>query len=192
MAMALGRFKKNNPAYWEELAKPSFKAMQEAKEKIEQQHQIKEDITNQGLIDRVMGMYNNDSYKSIIKTPQDQHEFESAAKYFGLSGGLAQNVHKGNPYWYVDYDKLNKMITPSMAASGDNKEDKNVLKNLNTVDSVAKGVTSGGPRTININGVKFADKIEIHVDSLQQGIDKTEDKLNEMFLRTLNSGASVQ
>lgn len=59
-------------------------------------------------------------------------------------------------------------------------------------DGVSRGIVAGGPRTININGVKFADKIEIHAVSTEDGINQTEHKLAEMYLRVLNSGASVQ
>lgn len=55
-----------------------------------------------------------------------------------------------------------------------------------------KGITSSGPRTININGVKFADKIEVHASSVDKGLDNLEEKLQEYFLRLLNSGAAVQ
>lgn len=58
--------------------------------------------------------------------------------------------------------------------------------------SVASGITGGGPRVININGVKFAEKIEIHATTIQGGIDQLEDKFEESFLRILHSGAAVQ
>lgn len=59
-------------------------------------------------------------------------------------------------------------------------------------DSISKGITGGGPRVININGVKFTDKVEIHAQTMNQGFEEAERKLEEMFLRILNSGASVQ
>lgn len=57
---------------------------------------------------------------------------------------------------------------------------------------VAKGITGGGPRVINISGVKFTDKIEIHAGSTEEGFEGMERRLEDMFLRILNSGASVQ
>lgn len=57
---------------------------------------------------------------------------------------------------------------------------------------VAKEVTSGGPRVINISGVKFTDKIEIHSTTLEGGMDDIENKLMNMFARLLNSGAAIQ
>lgn len=60
------------------------------------------------------------------------------------------------------------------------------------VDTAAKNVTSGGPRVININGVKFMDKLELHTANLKEGEDEMQRRLEEMFLRILNSGATVQ
>ncbi|MFT3750967.1 MAG: tape measure protein [Agriterribacter sp.] len=56
----------------------------------------------------------------------------------------------------------------------------------------AKGITSGGPRVINISGVKFTDKIEIHTTTAGEAIDELEEKFRMMFARLLNSGAAVQ
>ena len=58
-------------------------------------------------------------------------------------------------------------------------------------DAIGREVTSGGPRVININGVKFADTIEINSQTIGEGFEKLEPKLKEMFLRLLNSGAAV-
>jgi hypothetical protein len=59
-------------------------------------------------------------------------------------------------------------------------------------NSIAGGITGGGPRVININGVKFADKIELHATSGDAALNMAEEKFQEMYLRVLNSGASVQ
>jgi len=59
-------------------------------------------------------------------------------------------------------------------------------------ERIARGVTSGGPRVININGVKFAEKIEIHATTFEKGMDSVKDQLDEYMLRILNSGAAVQ
>ena len=53
-------------------------------------------------------------------------------------------------------------------------------------------VTSGGPRVINIYGVKFAEKIDLSVINAKEGIHHLEVQLQEMFLRILNSGAVIQ
>jgi len=59
-------------------------------------------------------------------------------------------------------------------------------------DETTKGITGGGPRIININGVKFADKIEVHNTNSQENASELEQIFQEMFLRVLNSGAAVQ
>lgn len=59
-------------------------------------------------------------------------------------------------------------------------------------DSVASSITGGGPRVININGVKFMDKLELHTATFGEGADEIEKVLHDMFNRLLNSGASVQ
>jgi len=65
-------------------------------------------------------------------------------------------------------------------------------KSKGEVDDTIKGITSGGPRVININGVRFADKIEIHASSFEKGMDNVKDILDEYLLRILNSGAVMQ
>jgi tape measure domain-containing protein len=59
-------------------------------------------------------------------------------------------------------------------------------------DKAARGIASGGPRIININGVKFTDKIELNTVNMREGINELQGMLEEMFLRILNSGAAVQ
>ena len=58
--------------------------------------------------------------------------------------------------------------------------------------NVAQGITSGGPRVININGVKFTDKIEIHATTINESFDELEDRFRMFFARLLTSGAAVQ
>jgi tape measure domain-containing protein len=59
-------------------------------------------------------------------------------------------------------------------------------------NDTAQSITSGGPRTINIYGVKFAEKIEVHATTVEKGLDNLKDTLDEYLLRLLNSGAAVQ
>ena len=61
-----------------------------------------------------------------------------------------------------------------------------------TATDTAQSIASGGPRTINIYGVKFAEKIEVHTTTLEKGLDNIKDQLDEYLLRLLNSGAAVQ
>jgi tape measure domain-containing protein len=59
-------------------------------------------------------------------------------------------------------------------------------------DETAKGVTSGGPRVINIKIDKMVEKIELHTTNLTEGLDDIEKRVEETFLRVLYSGAKVQ
>ncbi len=59
-------------------------------------------------------------------------------------------------------------------------------------DSIAGGVTSGGPRVINITIGKMVEKIELNTTTVNEGLDKIEEKVQEVFLRVLNSGATMQ
>jgi tape measure domain-containing protein len=57
---------------------------------------------------------------------------------------------------------------------------------------VGKDIASGGPRVINITIGKMVEKIEMHVGGVQEGLQNIERQVEEVFLRVLNSGASVQ
>lgn len=57
---------------------------------------------------------------------------------------------------------------------------------------IASGITGGGPRVINIQIGKMVEAIHISAGSLNEGMDKMESKVKEVFLRVLNSGAAVQ
>lgn len=58
--------------------------------------------------------------------------------------------------------------------------------------NIGKSIASGGPRVININGVKFMDKMENHfTGGITENTDTIEEKLTNLFLRILNSGATV-
>jgi tape measure domain-containing protein len=59
-------------------------------------------------------------------------------------------------------------------------------------NDVAKGISSGGPRVINISIGKMVEKIELHVGTMQEGMNNLERQIEDTFLRILNSGATVQ
>lgn len=60
--------------------------------------------------------------------------------------------------------------------------------------ATASGITSGGPRVININGLtmKLAEKMEIAAMDGKQFLNDMEGAMEDFWLRVLNSGASVQ
>lgn len=57
--------------------------------------------------------------------------------------------------------------------------------------NLATAAVNGGPGVININGVKFAETVNIHSGGGQSAGEKSEDWFHEMFLRTLQSGAAM-
>lgn len=61
-----------------------------------------------------------------------------------------------------------------------------------SAEAEGKAVASGGPRVININGVKFMDTLQLHAANFKEGTDEIQRALEEMFIRILNSGAAVQ
>jgi tape measure domain-containing protein len=61
-------------------------------------------------------------------------------------------------------------------------------------DKLANTITGGGPRTININGVnmKLAENINVNSSDAKGILSELEPEMQKMFLRILNSGASIQ
>ena len=58
--------------------------------------------------------------------------------------------------------------------------------------SLASSIAGGGPRVINISIGKMVEKLEVHAASMAEGMNDMERQVQEVFLRVLNSGASVQ
>jgi tape measure domain-containing protein len=82
--------------------------------------------------------------------------------------------------------------TPANIPGGNTMADAKPIKNTSIANDTAQSITSGGPRTINIYGVKFAEKIEVHATTVEKGLDNLKDQLDEYLLRLLNSGAAIQ
>ncbi|MGQ0739141.1 MAG: phage tail tape measure protein [Bacteroidota bacterium] len=63
-----------------------------------------------------------------------------------------------------------------------------------TGGTVASGITGAGPRVVNISGVnmKLADTMTVNATNGDDFLKQVEPKLEDFFLRILNSGASVQ
>lgn len=88
-------------------------------------------------------------------------------------------------------DRFNKImgITPAAGTVGRKGDDGNDAGG----EDIAGGIARGGPRIININGgVKFTDKFEMHVTEFKGGVEQVEEVFQDMLLRLLHSGASVQ
>jgi hypothetical protein len=59
-------------------------------------------------------------------------------------------------------------------------------------DDTVKGITSGGPRVINIHINKLVEKLEVHAASVKEGMGEIKDDVEEALLRVLYSGSSTQ
>lgn len=111
----------------------------------------------------------------------------NAAK-FTASGGLTNGVKDA-----YNIESLKGKRVSASEASGAVLSDNGSTKTTDKSASEAvKGITSGGPRVININGVKFAEQITIKAASLKESKEEIIDFFNDCMLRTLNSGAAVQ
>jgi tape measure domain-containing protein len=94
---------------------------------------------------------------------------------------LAKIVKKGAE---EQATQSNDSVFDSLKATAKKKKDKEADKDVT-------GVTGAGPRTINITVQRFTDKVEIHSATLTEGVSDIEKSFTEMFLRVLNSGASI-
>jgi tape measure domain-containing protein len=72
---------------------------------------------------------------------------------------------------------LTNAISPTAPAAGAN--------------GTAAGITSGGPRVVNITVEKMAD-ISVHAATVKEGLTEIKADVEEIFLRILYSGASTQ
>ena len=123
------------------------------------------------------------AWENIIKPILDAINTVYTAIKYPLGGGL-KVTHKSSDATALTLNSDN-LLSDILKPKPKGKD------NVNDLD-VAKGITSGGPRVINISGVKFTDKIEIHTSTVGEAIDDLEDKFRMMFARLLNSGAAVQ
>lgn len=64
--------------------------------------------------------------------------------------------------------------------------------NSQSIDETVKGIAGGGPRVINITINKLVEKIELSTTTLTDGLNEIEAKVEDAFLRVLNSGARTQ
>jgi tape measure domain-containing protein len=130
-----------------------------------------------------------DTAKSALSV-YNQSSLDAKAKAKDTLVGTAKNVVNA---YQLEINKKNSAKEPDAAIPSATK----LTSSFNTLageddEKTARGIAGGGPRVININGVKFADKIEINAKSVGEGLENIEERLQEMFLRLLNSGAAVQ
>ena len=141
-------------------------------------------------MDEMLGVENMNAVASAKDVLKIANDIKNVTGFFG-----------GNKKLVKEFLSLRKKVAGEVSSGAINAADINRLSDLSKKqendgdsgnDSISKGITGGGPRVININGVKFTDKVEIHAQTMNQGFEEAERKLEEMFLRILNSGASVQ
>lgn len=141
-------------------------------------------------LDGVLGVGNMNAVASAKDVLGAANAIKNVTKNFG-----------GNKKLVNEFLSLRKKVAGEVSSGAINAADINRLSDLSKKQendgdagsgSISKGITGGGPRVININGVKFTDKVEIHANTMNEGFEEAERKLEEMFLRILNSGASVQ
>jgi hypothetical protein len=137
---------------------------------------------NQGLLSDAQKVLNDGSLKGTLKNNFRDLIVTTLRKF--NAGTAVQD----------DFEKLKSFMPggSELASNITKKKKKDLVDKDNSDNSITKGITGGGPRVININGVKFTDKIEIHSTTMGEGVGQLENRLQEMFLRILNSGASVQ
>lgn len=145
---------------------------------------INEFVKNNVKINSVFGT-NNSAKQLFIDEVKKVNEQASSKAY---SGFLGTQYWAGGTYDYEAIGKLKKQMLPSRITSTNTKGTDNI--NIES-EKVGKSVVSSGSRNIYISGVKFTDKIELHVSNIKEGIENLEAELENMFLRVLNSGATV-
>ncbi len=127
---------------------------------------------------------------------------QSAFKTYGAAGDMA-NQKARNTYteggksalaaYRAEFGKKAENPMEAAATPGGASFGSGGFGDLSTdADGTAKGIAGGGPRVININGVKFTDKVEIHTATAPESADELQRIFEEMFLRVLNSGARIQ
>jgi hypothetical protein len=147
------------------------------------------DITRQNNVEK--GLYAIDDLVASGKVPKglqaEAQRMMSYVRWYKNNWNRSSIISNLSGY---DFSKFTSLQNAGGGDSGDGGG--TMAGGGDSGDGISKGITGGGPRVININGVKFTDKIEIHNASMKESQDELERMLEEMFLRILNSGASVQ
>lgn len=140
---------------------------------------------------------------SALKTSKLKAAFDN--EYKKMYSSIGYKDGKANPELLGKYDfsKLKELMNPGLSPKnikvpgtdedGEGGSKKHKSKGAASgSNAIASSITGGGPRVINISGVKFCDKVELHAATVKENVAELENVFNDMFLRVLNSGASVQ
>ncbi len=105
------------------------------------------------------------------------------------NGGISKAFQAG-------YAKRNDGRTSDAATPGGialaNSISPSANNSASGANNIASGITSGGPRVINININKMVEKIEVHSGSVKEGMSDIQSNVEEALLRVLYSGAINQ
>lgn len=170
-------------SYWEDRLAQRKKAFDDVAWELNRANQANEQGKINERLKSVLSFADSEeSMKAFAGRSNDRNAFMNLVnrwKTGGLSSGLG----------LADLEKAEKLMSPSkITGSGSGSS----TAATSETEKLGRTVTGGGPRVINIHGVKFTDKIEINTTSEQGGMDQMEKRLTEMFIRILNSGAAVQ
>jgi tape measure domain-containing protein len=155
--------------------------------------QIKD--SNKQLLDREAEVYGQESMNlknstkmfggHIIKLSAAEAAKNIQAAVNSRMGNKWKDLTDKNNYIYDTYIKGDKSAMSAYKGTDS-------LTNTNT-DDEAKGVVKGGPRVINIYGVKLIESFHQHLaGKASEGFGEMEGKLNELLMRLLYSGAKMQ
>lgn len=144
------------------------------------------DLDTGKIVDRIKNVMsfadNADSMKAFSGRSKDRTSFMSLVNKW-KSGGLSAGMS------VADLERAEKLMSPSKIASGAGGSG---TSTTSETDKIGRSVTGGGPRVINIHGVKFMDTLNIYSSDIKGGEDELEKRLQDMLIRILNSGAAVQ
>ena len=198
-SFANGRWGSPNAATYDELAKDNFNQWQSANKGLSDQQGLTGMAEKTQLINHAKELDTSTNFgkvKKALKTTAAINEFLSETlKASALMGNADSNDPAlKNAYKAYDISKLSGMVAKIDAAGIKVGKGAGIGGDSTKGDSdkASRSIASGGPRTININGVKFMDKLELHTATFGEGKEQIQASLEEMFLRILNSGASVQ
>jgi len=125
-----------------------------------------------------------------IKDLQDGHaknQQQYAAEYSQNVKAISDTADK------IGFTKKGGSLTAAgIATAGKGNTSLGNTGSSDKKDSTASGIAGNGPRNITINMGKMFDSIIVNASSVDKGLDQIEEKVQQVFLRILNSGASMQ
>ncbi|WP_144263962.1 hypothetical protein [Filimonas lacunae] len=127
-----------------------------------------------------------------LKNKKKEEDLKNLGKHTLLVNNLAEGITKLPKNREALFKPKSATLPAEQPKVGGLSTTGKTVDFKNTKEGIGQDVTSGGPRVININGVKFTDKIEIHVAALNEGLNQLEDRMAQLYLRILNSGAKMQ